>query len=127
MSQDFGKLLLEAFHDMDGRGKLRKSRRLSIHPDIMCQQIDSQRERARSICLAAITDAPLSNVPEEENSIVQQNGVTQNTTNAIQANGKVEILSVRPQTIAINGEQLRKAYKRTQLQRQNTNDRVTRL
>ena len=121
------KLLLEAFHDTNGRGKLRKSRRLSIHPDIMCQQINSQRERARSICLAAITDVPLSDVPEEEHSIVQQNGVTPSTTNVIQANGKMEILSVRPQNIAMNGEQLRKAYKRTQLHRQNTNDRVTRL
>ena len=121
------KLLLEAFHDPNARGKLKRSRRMSVHPDVMCQQINSQRERARSICLAAITDVPLSKVPEERSSHGTEGRIVPKTTSFIQANGKLKTLSVHPQNGAINGEQLRKAYKMTQLQRRNTSDITTRL
>ena len=103
---------------------------MSIHPDAMNQQINFQRERARSICLAAITDDPLANVPEEEHSHVRQTRIIPKKSRKIhpaQTNSNMEALSVYPQNGAMNGEQLRKAYKMTQLQRQNTNDITTRL
>ena len=131
-SPDFSrKLLLEAFKDPSRKGKLRKSRRMSIHPDVMCQQINRQRERARSICLAALSDATLSDVPEGEDTmsdtgtrvIKRGNSRKPKTTN----NGHVETLNVHPQHGAINGDQIRKAYKIQHFQRQNTLDITTRL
>jgi hypothetical protein len=123
------KLLLEAFEDPSQKGKLRKSRRMSIHPDDMCQQINRQRERARSICLAALSDSPLSDVPEGEDTmsdtrVIKRGSICQpNVTN----NGHVENLNVHPQNGPINGDQIRKAYKIQQFQRQNSIDFTTRL
>ena len=116
------KLLIEAFEDSSSKGRLRKSRRMSIHPDVMCQQINRQRERARSICIAALSDAPEDNYPRKQESKVSKKRSTEPKTN-----GNIQTMNVHAHPGAINGEQIRQAYKLAHFQRQNTQDLTTRL
>ena len=106
------------------------TRRKSIHPDVICQQIAVQRNRARSICLAA-----LSEIPEEENSEeVSQETLRKENNHSPVGNGDiVELRAHPPQSSAINIEQIKRAYRRTssanlaKFQHQNSFDRKTRL
>ena len=117
------KLLLGAFRESKRKGHLRKSRRMSIHPDEMSHQMNRQRERARSICLAAMTD-----VPEAKRPI--SNGVSkapQISNDPSKSSNEMQTLKVPQQNGAVNGEQIRKAYKRAHSQRLNSNSEATKL
>ena len=105
-------MLLEAFKN---KGSPRKNRRMSIHPEIMTQQINHQRQRARSICVAALSDIP------------EEGMLSSRPSHVSQPNGNIRnLLGHSPRGIK-NREQIINAYKLMQLQRQNTQHLITRF